>query len=168
MKSTSPYISPETLFLNPHEAPLEVRRFLGPGATKSEFIPNAEGLNFALPGMWTHRLFNGERFYVGSGLSAIASPRPRTFRMQIDSIVDRGNPPLSTPVGQLGEDEHGKISPLLDFEPIVDMPLKRLDQITVQRDNGLTGARTPLVSVRLRLHSNNSLPTWIFYLGADF
>ena len=47
--------------------------------------------------------------------------------------------PRSTQVGQLGEDEHGKISPLLDFEPIVDMPLKRLDQITVQRDNGLTG-----------------------------
>ena len=139
MKSTSPYISPETLFLNPHEAPMEVRRFLGQGATKSEFIPNAEGLNFALPGMWTHRLFNGERFYVGSGLNAIESNRPRTFRMQIDSIVDRGNPPLSTPVGQLGEDEHGKISPLLDFEPFVDMPLKRLDQITVQRDNGLTG-----------------------------
>ena len=97
MKATSPYISPETLFLNPHEAPLEVRRFLGPGATKSEFIPNAEGLNFALPGMWTHRLFNGERFYVGSGLSAIASPRPRTFRMQIDSIVDRGKPALVHP-----------------------------------------------------------------------
>ena len=26
MKSTSPYISPETLFINPHEAPVEVRK----------------------------------------------------------------------------------------------------------------------------------------------
>ena len=38
MKATSPYISPETLFLNPHEAPLEVRRFLGQGATKSNLF----------------------------------------------------------------------------------------------------------------------------------
>ena len=51
MKLTSPYISPETLFINPHEAPVEVRKPGKNGSWVSEFIPGAEALIFALPGM---------------------------------------------------------------------------------------------------------------------
>ncbi len=70
IRNSAPFISPETLFLNPHEDEVEVRwpyRESG----KSDFISNSEALIFTLPGMWTHRVFEGQRFYVSSGMRAI-------------------------------------------------------------------------------------------------
>ena len=141
MKLTSPYISPETLFINPHEAPVEVRKPGKNGSWVSEFIPGAEALIFALPGMWTHRLFTGERYYVSSGRNATILPEtpPGKFLMQMDSEIDRGNPPKLSSQGVISDAEQSNIPTILDVEVESGMPTVRIDQLSVQRDNGKYG-----------------------------
>jgi hypothetical protein len=141
MKWTSPYISPETLFINPHEAPVEVRKRGKNNSLISEFIPGAEALIFALPGMWTHRLFTGDRYYVSSGKDAIILPNTPSgkFLMRMDSEIERGNPPKLSSQGVLSEVEQKNIPPILDVEVESGMPTVRIDQLSVQRDNGKYG-----------------------------
>ena len=91
IRYSAPFISPETLFLNPHEDEVEVRwPFRESG--KSDFISNSEALIFTLPGMWTHRVFKvrGPHFLRhGRNLN---QHRPMTFRMQMDSQVEQNKP----------------------------------------------------------------------------
>jgi len=139
IRSSAPFISPETLFLNPHEDEVEVRHSYGEGG-RSEFIPSSEALIFTLPGMWTHRIFEGQRFYISSGMKAIPNPdRPLTFRMQMDVEVERNKPPEYSNAGTLTHEQFQLTPKILEGSLTENMPLKRLTKIFVQTDNGLTG-----------------------------
>ena len=139
IRSSAPFISPDTLFLNPHEDEVEVRHSYGEGG-RSEFIPNSEALIFTLPGMWTHRVFKGQRFYISSGMRAIPNQdRPLTFRMQMDSEVVRNKPPEYSNAGTLTQEQLNLTPNILEANLTENMPLKRLTKIYVQRDDGLTG-----------------------------
>ncbi len=141
MKRSAPFISQETLFLNPHEAAVEVRHEAG-NYSKTELITAADALQYTLPGMWTHRLFKAQRFYVCSGRQAIEHfdfPGTGRFRMQMDSQIENGRPPEFDNYGTISNQEVAQTPSLLDITPFTGMQLKQLTRIFVQTDKGVEG-----------------------------
>ena len=65
----APYSSLPALFVNPNEAPVVVKQTFQGGKYRTESVTSGEALRFLLPGMWTHRLFNGGKrtFIMHSG-----------------------------------------------------------------------------------------------------
>ena len=59
--------------------------------------------------------------------------------MQMDSEIDRGNPPKLSSQGVISDAEQSNIPTILDVEVKSGMPTVRIDQLSVQRDNGKYG-----------------------------
>jgi hypothetical protein len=125
-RKDAPYATLETLFKNPHEAPLTVR--FGAGA---EYITAKEALQYTLPGMWTHRLFGAKRLFV-THRGSTTQTAGTAYKLHLDGapscpgLVDLGPVPSS---------DIARVSPLLDL-PVQDgIKQYRLEVIRASEDS---------------------------------
>ena len=132
----TPYAPLATLFQNPHEAPLEAR-LTTLGGVWTEYLTAKESIRYALPGMWTHRLFGGRRVFITHRGEATQAP-DGVFKLHLDQGQTNQCPELEYK-GLLTESEVARISPILDVSIDSATTAHKLLSISASSDNGVSG-----------------------------
>jgi len=125
----TPYSPLSTLFQNPHEKPVEVYRYRG----QPDLITNKEALKYTLPGMWTHRLFRGERYFVKHSGDLNLVGDNKYFSMKLDG---NSHCPELEQLGSISEEEADRIPEILDLPAEKDMKLYKIVKLHVRKDRG--------------------------------
>jgi|GEM_PF-3503684 hypothetical protein len=130
----APYCPLNTLFSNPHEAPVKVRRGLD-----IEHITAKEAIRYTAPGMWTHRLFGGQRMFVTHrGDVELLNPDiGNHFKMHLDE--GEYAPILSFTNQAIQANEYDRIPKILDINPTLETRKWKLKQLRVKSDYGVQG-----------------------------
>ena len=121
----TPFSPLPTLFENPHETPVIVNTDWG----SIDMITNKEALKYTLPGMWTHRLGRGQRFFVKHGGDVNISDDETFYRMQLDGQDIEH-------LGKLSDEEIEVIPELMDLSPSTNINLYKIISLEVSYDNG--------------------------------
>jgi len=130
----APYCPLVTLFSNPHEAP--VRVYWKNDAI--EHISAKEAIQYTLPGMWTHRLFNGQRMFVTHrGRAEVHPDGNGRFKLHLDD--DRKSPTLDRMGETYSAQEISKIPRILDITPTALTRKWKLRGLSVLTDSGIGG-----------------------------
>tara|TARA_B110000008_G_scaffold273163_1_gene306991 strand:- start:5967 stop:11276 length:5310 start_codon:yes stop_codon:yes gene_type:complete len=130
----APYCPLNTLFANPHEAPVKVKH-----GQKTEYITAKEAIQYTLPGMWTHRLFGGQRTFVTHrGDVEILNPDvDNRFKIHLD---ENEYAPILANINQnILATELSRIPNILDIRPSLNTRKWNLKQLKVKSDYGVEG-----------------------------
>lgn len=134
-----PYVSLPTMYSNPAEHTLLVERPIqinGVSSVQREHLPLKEGMRFLLPGMWTHRLFKSQCFFVSHDQSL---RQIEGFQFAQD-LPATWNPHNMMPLGPMGGDAN-QLPHLLPFRPSDRHQTFRLARVQVDEDRGVRGGR---------------------------
>ena len=134
-----PYVSLPTMYNNPAEHTLLVERPIqinGVSSVQREHLPLKEGMRFLLPGMWTHRLFKSQCFFVSHDQSL---RQIEGFQFAQD-LPATWNPHNMMPLGPMGDDAN-QLPHLLPFRPSDRHQTFRLARVQVDEDRGVRGGR---------------------------
>ena len=131
----TPYAPLATLFQNPHEAPVEVKR---QNDWSSEYITGKEALRYTMPGMWTHRLFRGQRMFIPHRGNTTLQAPGKPLKLHLDGGTYS---PEFTPssLGGLSASDVQRISPMLEVTADSTTTLWKLKTIHAVPDTGVNG-----------------------------
>ena len=132
-----PYITLPSYFTNPHETSVAIR---GDGQQGSYFIENvtcSEALRYLQPGMFTHRIGKGKRYFVDHSRRLEQIEEDGGVWTYDLSEVDFEFKPL----GVLDTDQTARISTLLDVQIPPELPMVAIKSLHVSPLNGATSGR---------------------------
>ena len=136
IRTSVPYASLDALFTNPSESSVQVKRRLQSGEFQSDYLPMKEILSFVLPGMWTHRAFQGgARYFANHGKDLEERPGDTdTYMLKFDTpeTQNRAGTSTGTVLGSLASDVPDS------FHSVSMMQLLeyRLEYVGMSRDSG--------------------------------
>jgi superfamily II DNA/RNA helicase len=145
----APYCLLPTLFTNPHEEPVIVNH-----SRISETITRKDALKYLIPGMWTHRLFNGRRMFVKHNGHLIDDGNNK-WRMELGDETNLNVPKLDF-VGELNEVHRIPKILNLDLEQ-ESIETYQIKEINVKLDNGFKGNGNQVM-----INPENGLTTSIY------
>ena len=132
-----PYITLPSYFTNPHETSVAIR---GNGQQGSYFIENvtgSEALRYLQPGMFTHRISKGSRYFIEhSGRLEQIEEEGQVWTYDLEEVdfdFER--------IGTLEQNQTARISKLLDVQIPEILPLVVLKSLHVSSLNGSTSGR---------------------------
>jgi superfamily II DNA/RNA helicase len=123
----TPFAPLSSLFENPYEEPVIVTRY--GEYNNTDMITNKEALTYTLPGMWTHRLFKGQRYFVKHDGDVILSDDGTFFHMSLEENDIQH-------VGQLNTSEVTKFPNILDLSPTENIDIYKIISLEVSSDKG--------------------------------
>jgi len=140
----TPYAPLATLFQNPHEAPVEVKR---PNDYSSEYITGKEALRYTMPGMWTHRLFRGQRLFIAHrGNTTLQAPgKPLKLHLEGGTYSPNFTP---SNLGGLSASDVQRFSPMLEVTADISTTLWKLKSICAVPDTGVNGMPNSILQGR--------------------
>ena len=136
IRTSVPFASLDALFTNPSEISVRVTRSLGGGDFESDYLPMKETMAFVLPGMWSHRVFQGGNRYFANhgGDLELQSGNRNTYLQKFDTPETQTRAGRS--VGRALGPSASNVPQLLPLEVDVDTQEYQLEFVGMKRDRG--------------------------------